>query len=258
MGNQLKMNQKPFAIDAQSPFTTDQIWNQPAFRYTVNDFKSLTEAEAANLVATGGASRFGSQHDYIFNPNANGFALLDVSLHWVTERGPNLEMVPGISSARKTRMLAVIELDRSFFDPNAEIIGGEYLDDPSIGADRLRVAPFAWIAVDMGPDSAHNPFVRGDQVKELLELATADGQSGSCRQSDGNVNQCNSRPGCAYYLCSGECQPEGTAAFDVCPDVCPEFDGAIDACDDAGCAYYLCSNTCHPPGTSLEEAGCKP
>ena len=37
-----------------------------------------------------------------------------------------------------------LELDAPPNDPNAVIIGGEYIDDASVGADRLTVPPFVW------------------------------------------------------------------------------------------------------------------
>lgn len=172
LGNQLKMNKKPFAIDAQNEFTTEQIWNQPAYRYTVNSFEQLTASEAANLVATGGDSRTGDQADYVFNEDAKGFALVDFSLHWVSETfGPNLTPVSGLESTNITRMKAVIELSGEGLD--SQIIGGEYLDDDSVGANRLRVAPFTWLAVDKGPDFRHNPFVSGSLVQQLIDIARA-------------------------------------------------------------------------------------
>ena len=48
LATQMKKNQTALAIDAQNDFNTDQIWNQPAYRYTVHDFQPLKEAEAAN------------------------------------------------------------------------------------------------------------------------------------------------------------------------------------------------------------------
>ncbi|HUS68609.1 MAG TPA: hypothetical protein VMZ28_28935 [Kofleriaceae bacterium] len=179
-GNVMKIQKKKFNIDAQNEFNTEQIWNQPAYRYTVNRFETLTEREAANLVATGEKS--GNLTDYLWNSSANGFALVDLSIHWVTELGPNVTPVSGTRSTNKTRMLAVIELDRSPSDPEAEIIGGEYLDDESIGANRLRVHPFVWIALDVGPDTGtgHNPFVKGQLVKTMVNLALGDTGGEEC------------------------------------------------------------------------------
>jgi hypothetical protein len=202
MGNRLKMEGKPFAIDAQNESNTEQIWNQPAFRYSVNRFEELSETEAANLVASGGESRTGEQDEYIWNVDAAGFAFVDVTLHWVSETsGPNLVPVSGATTARKTRMVAVIELDGDTTDPEAEIIGGEYLDDPSAGANRLRVAPFVWLALDSGLDSRHNPFVKAAEVEKLLELALQDDVVGGGEEGDE----------CAHPVCS-----EGEALEAAC------------------------------------------
>jgi hypothetical protein len=201
LGNRLKNEQKPFAIDAQQEFTTEQIWNQPAFRYTLNRFHPLTEAEAANLVESGGDSDEGDATEYQFNEEANGFAFVDVTLDWVTEQGPNLTPVSGANSFHSTRMVAVIELDGDPEDPQTEVIGGEYLDDPSVGANRLRVHPFAWIAIDAGPDFRHNPFVKADLVKQLLTLATEGDDGGSANTE------------CAHDICE-----EGGALQSGCND----------------------------------------
>ncbi len=170
LGNQVKMNGLPFAIDAQQEFTTNQIWNQPAAGYSLNKLEEVTEAEAANLVASGGKSRTGDHDDYTFNSKAKGFALVDFSLHWVTEHGPNLTPFSGRDSLRTTRMVAIVELDAAMSDPDATVIGGEYLDDESVGANRLRNAPFAWLAVGMGDDFNHNPFVKGRLVQQLVDI----------------------------------------------------------------------------------------
>jgi hypothetical protein len=175
MGNLLKMEQTPFAIDAQNEFNTEQIWNQPAYRYTVNRYQVVSESQAANLVASGGAATTGDDNDYIWNSSAAGFVFVDVTLHWVAETpGPNTEVVSGAETTRTTRMVSIIELDRPASDPSARIIGGEYLDDARVGANRLRVAPFAWLALDIGPDFRHNPFVSGTFGKQLLEIAAGE------------------------------------------------------------------------------------
>jgi Transglutaminase elicitor len=176
MGAQMKKKHLPFAIDAQNDFNTDQIWNQPAYRYTVNRYQSLTEAQAANLVTSG--SMTGPATKYPYNPAAKGFALVDVTLHWVSERGPNLTMVSGLSSTRKTRMVAVIELDKAPRYTTAKILGGEYVDDRSVGANRLTVPPFLWTIHDAGSEELptyvdgdyHNPYVKPSLVKQLIAL----------------------------------------------------------------------------------------
>jgi hypothetical protein len=172
----MKQQQLPFAIDAQSDFNTDQIWNQPAYRYTVNRYQTLTAAQAANLVVHGTLD--GDQTAYQWNDQAQGFALVDLSLSWVSERGPNTSVVSGADSTRQTRMVAVIELDRDASDGAAQIIGGEYVVDASAGSSRLSVAPFLWTIQDAGQDSLplsvggnnHNPYLQPSLVKQLIAL----------------------------------------------------------------------------------------
>ncbi|WP_394846384.1 hypothetical protein LZC95_02830 [Pendulispora brunnea] len=170
---QLKEQKKPFVLDVQQPNTTDQIWNQPAFRYRVNRYEALNEAEATNLVATG--SRTGPYTQYLWDDEAKGFVFVDVSVFWVSETGPNVAPVSGLQSQRELRVVAVIELDRPPTDNRAKIIGGEYLDDASAEANRLKVAPFAWIAMDtladnvVSPDG-RNPYVKPSIVKKLIAM----------------------------------------------------------------------------------------
>lgn len=172
----LKWNRIPFAIDAQNPHTTAEIWNQPTYRYHIYDVHPLTTSEAANLVAHGATS--GPEAQYRWNPDARGFAFVDLGLHFVGERGPQLSFLPGTSSTYELRMAAVIELDADASNPAASIIGGEYLDLPSSRADRLTVAPIVWVSRGAGPEylpegadgTHHNPFVRPSLVKQLIAL----------------------------------------------------------------------------------------
>ena len=61
----------------------------------------------------------------------------------------------------------------------ARVIGGEYVEDPTVpAANRLRNAPFVWIATAPGPESLdpgvggshHNPYVKPSVVAQLLAL----------------------------------------------------------------------------------------
>ena len=242
MGNRLKNDQLPFAIDAQNEFNTEQIWNQPAYRYTVNRFRTLTRSQATHLVASGGESETSSSlsgDEYIFNSNAKGWAFVDFTLHWVTETAPNVSVISGVDSTNTTRMVAVIELDADPFEFSAEIIGGEYLDDASVGADRLRVAPFAWIALDSASEngSRHNPFVSPALVKQLLTMTDAASAGNDGRAPDS----------CAHDLCS-----TGSTLAPSC-DSCAASICAVDSfcCDnswDSLCVSQVssvCGQTCN-------------
>lgn len=176
LGQQMKVNQKPLAIDAQNDFNTDQIWNQPAYRYTVYRYETVDVATAANLVAHG--TRTGDKTTYEWDGLAQGFVFVDIGIQWVSEYGPNTTMVSGTQSTQETRFVAVIELDQDPSNAAANIIGGEYVDDPSVGADRLTVPPFVWVSNGPGPESLdpsvsgddHNPYIHPSNVATLAQL----------------------------------------------------------------------------------------
>ncbi|MFT3776504.1 MAG: hypothetical protein QM820_65015 [Minicystis sp.] len=172
----LKQNQTAFAIEAQNPQTTAQIRNQPTYRYHVYDFHPLTRSQAANMVARGTTS--GPDASYPWNPAARGFAFVDLGLRFVGEDHAHLDFVSGTHTTYEMRMAAVIELDADASNPNAKILGGEYLDLPSSQANRLTVPPYVWVSRGAGPDqlpwyvngSQHNPYVRPSVVKQLVAL----------------------------------------------------------------------------------------
>jgi hypothetical protein len=175
LGTRMRLQHLPIAIDAQNAYTTDQIWNQPAYRYGVWRFEPLSESEAANLVGVG--SKYGPYSQYLWNDAARGFALIDVGIYWVTEYGPNTQAISGLSSTNLTRMVAVIELDASPYDGNARILGGEYVEDWEVPeSNRLSVPPFIWISEAAGEDNfaghpdGHNPIVRRSVVQGLINL----------------------------------------------------------------------------------------
>ena len=178
LADRMKDKQLPVAIDAQNDFNTDQIWNQPAYRYTVNRFESLSEAEAANLVGSG--RRDGALTEYTWDTAARGFAFVDITLEpGSPSGGPNLAPGIGLPTPRaRPRMVAVLELDDAASNADAKIIGGEYLDDSSVGADRLTVPPFVWVAEGPGPEDLaktvngdhHNPYVKPSVVAQLVEI----------------------------------------------------------------------------------------
>jgi hypothetical protein len=159
------------AIDAQNEFNTEQIWNQPAYRYEVNEAKAISEEEAISATTKPGANR---PAKYPHNSLAKGFFKIDVGIKWVQENGPNRKPVSGLLSTKTMRFVAVLELDGDAASPTTRIIGGEYLDDPSADANRLRVPPFVWTSQGVAPDNSrgHNPFVKGSIVQQLVGLAT--------------------------------------------------------------------------------------
>jgi hypothetical protein len=195
LGNHMKKAKQPFAINAQQQGITDQIWNQPVYRYTVNSYEEIDQARAIELVAANSQGT-ASPNRYIWNAQAKGFVVVDISLHWVREMGPNREYVSGRQSTMKHRVKAVIELDKAIVGnararASAKIIGGEYLTDDAaaasngpdtVGPHRLSVPSFVWISVDAGPEDLteeeadnrsfqhHNPFIKPSLVKKLIAL----------------------------------------------------------------------------------------
>jgi hypothetical protein len=161
------------AIDAQTEKNTDEIWNQPAYRYVVNEARPISEADAIRMTTKPGSSTVTTR--YPWNKDARGFARVNVDIKWVQENGPNKVFVSGSRSTKTMRIVAVLELDGDPQSPSTRIIGGEFLEEPVTGATRLTVPPFVWTAEGLMPDSfqgRHNPFVRGSVVQGLVKLAT--------------------------------------------------------------------------------------
>lgn len=195
LGNRLKRDKQPFAINAQQAGITDQIWNQPVYRYTVNGYEEIDRAQAIALVGEN-AQGTALPDSYIWNPAAKGFAVVDITMSWTTEAGPNRSYVSGLQSTRNHRIKAVLELDADVkANPSAlgsaHIVGGEYLTDDAIarrnpqgtfGPHRLAVPTFVWVSVDAGPEDLteeeadnrflqhHNPFIKPSHIKKLIAL----------------------------------------------------------------------------------------
>ena len=212
LGQEMRRLHKPLAIDAQNTFNTDQIWNQPAYRYNVYRYQTLTTAQAANLVAHG--TRTGDRTSYTWNAQAQGFVFVDIGIKWVSENGPNTSPVSGTQSTRETRFVAVIELDAAPSNTAARIIGGEYLNDSSVGADRLTVPPFVWMIQGIGPEDLstsvggnnHNPYVKPSRVAQLIALGTTSsggggggggGSADACAQL-GDCGSCTAAAACGW------------------------------------------------------------
>jgi Transglutaminase elicitor len=176
LSQRLKRDKLPLGIDQQSAQTTAEIWNQPAFRYTVKQFEPISMSAAANLVVSG--QRTGNAASYKWNVAAKGFAYVDLTVHWVAEtETPNVTFVSGLRTARQTRMTAVIELDRDAGAPGAQILGGELVANAS-SPDRLTNHPFVRLITGPAPElpnpkaaQPHNPFVKASLVRQLSDLA---------------------------------------------------------------------------------------
>ncbi len=167
----MKQQNRSMAIDAQNDFNTNEIWNQPAYRYHVYDFKpSIDAATAGNWVVNNAAT--GDQTGYTVNDAAKAWAYADIGVKWVSENGPNVNVVSGADSTRETRRGLVFELDAD----GGNIIGGEY------AGKSTNLFPFIWIATAAGPENldpnaasgnTHNPYVKPSIVAQLVTLAQA-------------------------------------------------------------------------------------
>jgi len=159
-----------FAVNAQEPDATNEIWNQPAYRYSIDSYDALTEEEAARLVSGGRATSYGE-----FNADAKGWVRVHATFSWVTENGPNEEYVDGTESTMRTVFDMVIELDKEVSDVahpgTANIIGGEYLD--ANGGNRLNNFPYLWVPKGIGPDSGgdNNPYLKPSLIRQIADLA---------------------------------------------------------------------------------------
>ena len=251
LGNRMKRQHLPMAIDAQNDFNTDQIWNQPAYRYQVYEYQPLTTAQAANMVAHG--TMTGDQTTYSWDTSAQGFVMVDIGIKWVSENGPNTEVVSGASSTSEMRFVAVVELDAANDDPGAKIIGGEYVVDANAGSDRLTVPPFVWVNTGSGADldpndpnaanDGHNPWIKPSLVKQLIALGTtgqaappdgsddagAPGDDGGGATTDASTDPCNGAPDGSYcggdsisgnpdtlYVCAGGVTSSSQACLNGC------------------------------------------
>ena len=186
---------QPFAINAQRPELTEQIWNQPVYRYIVHQYQEVNMARAIALVAKN-KNGTPAPTEYVWNLAAKGFVFVDFSLLWVKEHAPTRVFISGKETTRKHRINAIIELDKDIAaDPGARdtarIVGGEYLTDDDVasrndgvtfGPNRLTVPTFVWVSSDAGPEALsveeasdpkrqrHNPFVKPSVVKRLTAL----------------------------------------------------------------------------------------
>ena len=112
LATQMKRNHLALAIDAQNDFNTDQIWNQPAYRYEVYRFQPLSRSDAAGKVMGASLDGGAPPNAYPWDAAAQGFALVDIGIQWVHENGPNTTPISGLDNTNETRFVAVLELDK--------------------------------------------------------------------------------------------------------------------------------------------------
>ncbi len=168
LARRIKNDALPFVMAVQSPNTTNQIWNQPVAGYTVYGYRPLSRSQAVGLVGAG------VTRSYDWNPAARGWVRVDVGVRYVVETHPTMSPFSGASAWDELRFSAVLELTGPTVQSSTRVLGGEYLDLPALGANRLRVAPFVWIAAGTGPavvknpsTSTHNPWLNPTLVTFL-------------------------------------------------------------------------------------------
>ncbi|MFO0678478.1 MAG: hypothetical protein U0169_18215 [Polyangiaceae bacterium] len=182
LSQRLKRDRRALVMNYQDSSLTAAVWNRPVYAYEVSRLSPISEAQAARLVARN--SRPTPQGRYLWNTNARGFVRVDFTLDYVadTDDGPATVPVSGRSMTQALKLAAVLELDRLPSDPSAQLIGGEYIEDSSIGTNLLTVPPFVWVPTGPSDDDAlhpawwnsypHNPYVVTSRVRELAALAS--------------------------------------------------------------------------------------
>ncbi len=177
LSHRMKRDKKAIVINNQGfdeetgQWRTNEIWNQPAYRYTVNRFEPVSSKEAANLTITG--ERTGSETTYRWNNAAKAFAYVDFTVHWVGEtEKANINFVSGKTQSEETRMTAVIELNQEATSPNSTILGGELTEDRGAGTHRLKNHPYVWLpsAPPQDGPTKFNQFVKPSIVRQLLKF----------------------------------------------------------------------------------------
>lgn len=145
--NFIGKGQRAFAINAVN---NDEVWNQPAFSYTISRYDTVSEADAAKAVDA-------TKTRYEWNTAARGFRRVTLTLTWAVESyGPPTGQ-PQTRSAGKTYDM-IVELDAS-----GNVIGGEW-----IGSSKNDHPPFFWAPVAAGTEV---PYLRPSYVRALVSLS---------------------------------------------------------------------------------------
>lgn len=149
--NFIKKAGRAFAINAVN---NDEVWNQPAYAYTITRYQTKTAEEAAVLV-----SGDPTKTDYEWNPRATGFRFVVMSLTWAVESPPTVDMPPPVVS--RTHVYSfILELDAT-----GSVIGGEWLE-----GSKVNHPPFFWAPLGPGTEVPH---FSPSHVKALLSVANS-------------------------------------------------------------------------------------
>ncbi len=180
LGESMKRNAQAVGISPQSADSTATTW-RPAYRTTVYGYEALTEWQAGRLMR-GFPKNELIPAPYEWNSTARGFVRLDLGITYVEALdAPIRDFVNGSSVAKELRVAAILELDRAPSDANAKIIGGEYIEDATVGASRTAVTSTI-LTIAAPPNRENrpttlrggiwaNPYVSPREVLALAKLA---------------------------------------------------------------------------------------
>ncbi len=152
--NMLGIMERAFAEDRTANY---QVWNQPVYRYAINEQREVDEEEAMSLL-----NRAGEQYTDVFDsPEAVRWVYVDMHTYYITESSNTTEgpLVPRIEDyTRSDHYEMILELDA-----NGEIVGGEWLP-----AYYDRHPDFLWLPIRQRSGNPHISFAK---VKHLLDLS---------------------------------------------------------------------------------------
>lgn len=153
--NMLGIMERAFAEDRTANY---QVWNQPLYKYVINEQREVPEEEAMQKLG-----HEGEKYKEVFDsPNAERWVYVDMTTSYVREASSTTEgpLVPRIGDfTGRDHYEYILELDSE-----GNIVGGEWL--PSY----LEKHPdFLWLPIHQ---RGGNPRISFAKVKELLDLST--------------------------------------------------------------------------------------
>lgn len=130
----------------------EEVWNYPLYKYQISSIKKNLTAAQARQYVTGGSG------DYIFNPNAQKFAYVQMTLTYA--QATRAETLGRLSPANM-QLSYVLELNGE-----GEIIGGEW-----VGTSLQNHPDFLWVALEPqlpnGTRYMGNPHIESREVVKL-------------------------------------------------------------------------------------------